>query len=112
MTSIEALEQVPGTQLQHIEPTLRQLLTDLKNAGITLHADLYGLIEHAAIAHAEIAAYKEIDPPEYPCEDMIYGDFDSLPQRVKDEIEEEYHIHYLVLFVEVEKNKQSFHQHH
>ena len=57
MTSIEALLQVPGTQLQTIEPTLRQLLTDLKNAGITPPAELEGLIEEAAIAHAEDMAY-------------------------------------------------------
>ena len=79
MTSIEALEQVPGTQLQHIEPTLRQLLTDLKNAGITLHADLYGLIEHAAVARAEIAAYKEIDPPYYPYEEEQYTQLPNYP---------------------------------
>ena len=57
MTSIEALLQVPGTQLQTIEPTLRQLLTDLKNAGITPPVELEGLIEDAAIAHAEDMAY-------------------------------------------------------
>lgn len=57
MTSIEALLQVPGTQLQTIEPTLRQLLTDLKNAGITPPAELDNLIEEAAIAHAENMAY-------------------------------------------------------
>lgn len=51
MTSIEALLQVPGTQLQHIESTLRQLLTDLENAGITPPAELDDLIEEAAIAH-------------------------------------------------------------
>lgn len=57
MTSIEALLQVPGTQLQTIEPTLRQLLTDLKNAGITPPVELDDLIEDAAIAHAEDIAY-------------------------------------------------------
>ena len=57
MTSIEALLQVPGTQLQTIEPTLRQLLTDLKNARITPPAELNDLIEEAAIAHAENTAY-------------------------------------------------------
>lgn len=57
MTSIEALLQVPGTQLQTIEPTLRQLLTDLKNAGITPPVELDDLIEDAAIAHAEDMAY-------------------------------------------------------
>ena len=45
MTSIEALLQVPGTQLQHIEPTLRQLLADLKAANITPPAELDELIE-------------------------------------------------------------------
>lgn len=45
MTSIEALLQVPGTQLQHIESTLRQLLTDLKSANITPPAELDELIE-------------------------------------------------------------------
>lgn len=34
MASIEELLQVPGTQLQHIESTLRQLMTDLKNANL------------------------------------------------------------------------------
>lgn len=53
MTSIEALLQVPGTQLQHIESTLRQLLTDLENAGITPPAELDDLIEEAAIARCE-----------------------------------------------------------
>lgn len=57
MTSIEALLQVPGTQLQTIEPTLRQLMTDLKNSNITPPADLDALIEEAAIAHAEDMAY-------------------------------------------------------
>ena len=57
MTSIEALLQVPGTQLQTIEPTLRQLLTDLKAANITPPAELDALIEEAAIAHAEDMAY-------------------------------------------------------
>lgn len=55
-SSIEALKQVPGTQLQTIEPTLRQLLTDLKNAGITPPVELDDLIEEAAIAHAETIA--------------------------------------------------------
>ena len=53
MTSIEALLQVPGTQLQHIESTLRQLLTDLENAGITPPAELDDLIEEVAIARCE-----------------------------------------------------------
>lgn len=58
MTSIEALLQVPGTQLQHIESTLRQLLTDLKAANLEIPAELDILIEDAAIAHAESAAYR------------------------------------------------------
>lgn len=57
MTSIEALMQVPGTQLQHIESTLRQLLTDLRAANLPIPAELDELIEEAAIAHAENAAY-------------------------------------------------------
>lgn len=57
MTSIEALLQVPGTQLQHIESTLRQLLADLKAANITPPAELDELIEDAAVAHAEEMAY-------------------------------------------------------
>ena len=68
MTSIEALLQVPGTQLQTIEPTLRQLMTDLKNSNITPPADLDALIEEAAIAHAEDIAYYNgmtDDMPEY-----------------------------------------------
>ena len=59
MTSIEALLQVPGTQLQHIELTLKQLLTDLKNAGITPPAELDDLIEEAAVAHSENFSYFE-----------------------------------------------------
>ena len=86
MTSIEALLQVPGTQLQTIEPTLRQLLTDLKNAGITPPVELDDLIEDAAIAHAETMAMLK----DCSYSDVIYGDFDSLPQSVKDEIEDEY----------------------
>ena len=57
MTSIEALLQVPGTQLQHIESTLRQLLADLKAANITPPAELDDLIEDAAVSHAEDMAY-------------------------------------------------------
>lgn len=57
MTSIEALQQVPGTQLQHIEMTLRHLYADLKNAGIGIPAELDDLIEEAAIAKAEERAY-------------------------------------------------------
>lgn len=61
-SSIEALKQVPGTQLQTIEPTLRQLLTDLKNAGIIPPVELDDLIEEAAIAHAEtIARYEKYE---------------------------------------------------
>lgn len=57
LTSIEALLQVPGTQLQYIKSTLRQLLTDLRNANMGIPAELDDLIEEAAIAHAENAAY-------------------------------------------------------
>lgn len=57
LTSIEALLQVPGTQLQYIESTLRQLLADLKAANITPPAELDELIEDAAVAHAEDMAY-------------------------------------------------------
>ena len=57
MSSIDALTHVPGTQLQIIEPTLRQLLEDLKKAGITPPAELDSLIEDAAVAHFENAAY-------------------------------------------------------
>lgn len=67
MTSIEALLQVPGTQLQHIESTLRQLRTDLKEAGITPPAELDNLIEDAAIAHAEeMAILKDCIGPDEP----------------------------------------------
>lgn len=59
MTSIEALLQVPGTQLQHIELTLKQLLIDLKNAGITPPAELDDLIEESAAAHSENFSYFE-----------------------------------------------------
>lgn len=71
MTSIEALLQVPGTQLQHIEPTLRQLLADLKAANITPPAELDELIEDAAIAHAEDMAYNDWAQPEE------YDDYDD-----------------------------------
>lgn len=53
----DALCKVPGTQLQHIENTLRQLMTDLKKAGIIPPAELDDLIEEAAIAHFEDMAY-------------------------------------------------------
>lgn len=46
--SIDALMHVPGTQLQHIESTLRQLMTDLKNANITPPAELDDLIKEVA----------------------------------------------------------------
>ena len=77
MTSIEALLQVPGTQLQTIEPTLRQLMTDLKNSNITPPADLDALIEEAAIAHAEDMAYYNgmtDDMPEY-YDDQLYEEY-------------------------------------
>lgn len=64
MTSIEALLQVPGTQLQHIESTLRQLLADLKAANITPPADLDMLIEDAAVAHFETMAHNDWAQPE------------------------------------------------
>lgn len=88
MTSIEALLQVPGTQLQHIESTLRQLMTDLKNANITPPEDLDILIEEAAIAHFEDAAYMNgvawddesyitNDMPEYSDEEAIYSNWEA-----------------------------------
>lgn len=55
--SIDALTHVPGTQLQTIEATLRQLMTDLKEHNITPPAELDDLIEDAAIAHFEDMAY-------------------------------------------------------
>lgn len=68
MTSVEAFLQVPGTQLQHIEPTLRQLLSDLKKAGITPPADLDDLIEHAALSRIEemweACMYRAAEPEE------------------------------------------------
>lgn len=71
MTSVEALMQVPGTQLQTIEPTLRQLMTDLKNSNITPPAELDSLIEDAAVAHAEdIAYYNGICDGPYITNDM------------------------------------------
>lgn len=62
----EELLQVPGTQLQHIEQTLRQLREDLSKHSAVL-ADLDTLIEDAAVAHAEeIAMMKDcIGPEEY-----------------------------------------------
>ena len=74
MTSIEALLQVPGTQLQHIESTLRQLLTGLKAANITPPAELDGLIEDAAVAHAETMAYNDWAQPE---EDVNFSYFEK-----------------------------------
>lgn len=77
MTSIEALLQVPGTQLQYIEPTLRQLLCDLREANIGIPAELDDLIEEASIAHAENAAYLNGvgEEPYYPTNDTpeYYG---------------------------------------
>lgn len=78
MTSIEALLQVPGTQLQHIESTLRQLMTDLKNANIIPPAELDTLIEEAAVAHFEDMAYMN---------GVAYGDEDELTYE---ELAEEY----------------------
>lgn len=79
MTSIEALLQVPGTQLQHIESTLRQLMTDLKIAGITPPAELDDLIKEAAIAHAEDMAYMN---------GVAYGDEEYF--QTYDDMAEEY----------------------
>lgn len=84
MTSIEALMQVPGTQLQHIESTLRQLLTDLRAANLPIPAELDELIEEAAIAHAENAAYMNgvaLDDEPYITNDMpeYYDEFNKLP---------------------------------
>lgn len=65
--TVDALCKVPGTQLQHIESTLRQLMTDLKEAGITPPAELDELIEDAAIAHfEEMAMMKDCIGPEEP----------------------------------------------
>ena len=84
--SIEALKQVPGTQLQTIEPTLRQLLTDLKNAGITPPVELDDLIEEAAIAHFEDMEYYNgiceepyitNDMSEYYDEEAIYSNWEA-----------------------------------
>lgn len=52
----DALCKVPGTQLQHIELTLRQLRDDLIDSGIGVLAELDDLIEDAAIAKAETMA--------------------------------------------------------
>jgi uncharacterized protein YkwD len=57
MTSIEALQQVPGTKLQHIESTLRQLKADLREYYNDYPVALDDLIEEAAIAHAEDMAF-------------------------------------------------------
>lgn len=56
---IEALNNVPGVQLMHIEDTLRQLRTDLGVANLPIMADLDTLIEDAAIADAEVRAILE-----------------------------------------------------
>lgn len=88
LTSIEALLQVPGTQLQHIESTLRQLLADLKAANITPPAELDELIEDAAVAHAEDMAYMNgiaygdepyitNDMSEYYDEEAIYSNWEA-----------------------------------
>lgn len=94
MTSIEALLQVPGTQLQTIEPTLRQLMTDLKNSNITPPADLDALIEEAAIAHAEDMAYYNgmtDDMPEYYDEHLSIWDINGVPhpnEEMRQELDE------------------------
>lgn len=82
MTSIEALMQVPGTQLQHIESTLRQLLTDLKEANVTPPAELNDLIEEAAIAHAEtLAILKDTECPKWMLEPEEEPDWDEIENR-------------------------------
>lgn len=94
MTSIEALLQVPGTQLQTIEPTLRQLMTDLKNSNITPPADLDALIEEAAIAHAEDMAYYNgmtDDMPESYDEHLSIWDINGVPhpnEEMRQELDE------------------------
>ena len=94
MTSIEALLQVPGTQLQTIEPTLRQLMTDLKNSNITPPADLDALIEEAAIAHAEDMAYYNgmtDDMPEYYDKHLSIWDINGVPhpnEEMRQELDE------------------------
>lgn len=67
---MKELQQVPGTQLQLIEGTLRQLKTDLT----TLNPDSHGLddlIEWAAIARAEVHAFGDWREPEEPCEEEL-----------------------------------------
>jgi hypothetical protein len=66
MTSIEALKQVPGTELLHIEATLRQLKADLQNLNITIPQTLEELVEDAAVAHAEYMAYGDWYEPYEP----------------------------------------------
>ena len=62
-----ALMHVPGTQLQTIQETLRQLRKDLTEANIPPMAELDDLIEEAEIAHAEeMAMLKDCEGPEEP----------------------------------------------
>lgn len=94
----DALCKVPGTQLQHIEKTLRQLMTDLKEAGITPQAELDDLIEEAAIAHFEDMAYYNgmltpeqeelyLSEPDYEYED----EFTSYNDMWEDMMQDLYH---------------------
>jgi hypothetical protein len=55
--SIEALKHVPGTQLQHILETLRQLKEDLEESNLPIPEDLDSLIEEASVARDEYRAY-------------------------------------------------------
>lgn len=78
-STMDALMQVPGTQLQHIESTLRQLLADLKAANLEVPAELDDLIEEAAIAKAECRAFdpgRRNDEPHY--DKSLYEEYDEL----------------------------------
>lgn len=77
----DALCKVPGTQLQHIEKTLRQLRNDLTESGIGVLAELDDLIEDAAIAHAEdMAYYNGMLTPEQ--EELYFSDMEEYYQTI------------------------------
>ena len=121
MTSIEALLQVPGTQLQTIEATLRQLYKDLQEANLPIPDDLEVLIGDAAEAKVELAAYKEADPPYTnepyydPCEDIKELSLEDRLTLLSYTVSSDFHYHRIVRtdidreYVELEEAYKKLH---
>ena len=80
VTSIDALKQVPGTQLQYILSTLQQLRKDLRNAGIPMPVELDDLTEHAAVSKAEEQAILQ---------GVYCGEFDEADEYYEEEMPSE-----------------------